>query len=67
MLFILYIAYVKLTKEQIEIAEKEHTFMLIFEPDSRRYSKTLWNLYKINVWITYKDGMFYKADEKGWV
>jgi len=57
----------KLTKEQIEIAETEHTFMLIFEPNSRRYSKKLWNLYKIQVWVTYKDGRFYKADNKGWL
>jgi len=67
LLFILYIAYMKLTEEQIELAETEHTFMLIFEPNSRRYSKKLWNLYKIQVWVTYKDGRFYKADNKGWI
>jgi len=56
----------KLTKDQIEIVEKEFGLKCVFETDFRIYSRLLWNKYKINIWITYKDGSFEKADQDGW-
>jgi hypothetical protein len=57
----------KLTKKQIEIVENEFRFKSIIEPSFRQYSRKLWNKCKINAWITFKDGEYLKADNKGWL
>ncbi len=56
----------KLTNEQRELIEQEYKMIRILEPDFRQYSKKIWNEYKIDVWVTYKDGEFVKADQEGW-
>ena len=56
----------ELTNEQRELIEQEYKMRRILEPDFRQYSKKMWNEYKIDVWVTYKDGEFVKADQEGW-
>jgi preprotein translocase subunit SecE len=55
-----------LSKKQVETVEKEFSMKSIFEENFRSYSRMLWNELKKDVWVTFKDGHFYKADEKGW-
>ena len=61
-----YISNMKLTKADIKIIEKEFGFKSIFETGFRIYSRMLWNKYKKNIWVTFKDGSFDKADQDGW-
>ena len=56
----------KLSNKQIEIVEDEFAMKRVFEPSFRTYSRRLWNYFKIDVWITFEDGEFVKADKKGW-
>jgi len=59
----------KLTNEQRELIEQEYKMTRILEPNGssfRQYSKKMWNEYKIDVWVTYEDGEFVKADQEGW-
>ena len=56
----------KLSNRQIQIVEDEFALKRVFEPSFRQYSRRLSNHYKIDLWITFKDGEFVKADQNGW-
>lgn len=56
----------KLNKNQIKIVELEFQMYRVFEPSFRKISRRLWNVLKQEVWVTFKDGEFVKADQDGW-
>lgn len=56
----------KLSTEQLKLVKHEFRMKRIFEPDFRQYSKKLWNEFKLDVWITYKDGEYTSCDTDGW-
>ena len=56
----------KLSNQQIKIVEDEFAMYRVFEPSFRKISRRLWNLLKKEVWVTFKDGEFIKADQNGW-
>tara|TARA_R100001163_G_scaffold25176_2_gene20711 strand:- start:889 stop:1062 length:174 start_codon:yes stop_codon:yes gene_type:complete len=56
----------KLSNKQIQIVEDEFALKRVFEPSFRQYSRRLWNVLKKEVWVTFKDGEFIKADQNGW-
>jgi len=56
----------KLSNRQIQIVEDEFALKRVFEPSFRQYSRRLSNHYKIDLWITFQDGEFIKADQNGW-
>ena len=56
----------KLSNQQIKIVEDEFAMYRVFEPSFRKISRRLWNVLKKEVWVTFKDGEFIKADQNGW-
>ena len=56
----------QLSTEQLKLVKHEFRMTRIFEPDFRQYSKKLWNEFKLDVWITYKDGEYTGCDTDGW-
>jgi len=59
----MYIWNMKLTEEQLEIVENEAVMYKIFDPNYEYISKGLWNKYRIEVKVYYKDGELNKVEE----
>ena len=51
-----------LTKQEIELVTQEAGFYLVFDQNYKMsFSKKLWNKYKKDVSVEFKNGEFYKA------
>jgi len=51
----------KLTKQQIELVTQEAGIYLVFDENYKMFSKKLWNKYRIDATIEFRNGEFYKA------